>query len=80
MIDRYGKKVKKIMDIWSDNTTYYFWLLVEIAILTARNKIGEIKGEIPPDLHERIIIDADKINDIEDRVTRHNVHSISSMC
>lgn len=73
MIDRYGKKVKEVVDIWSDKKTYYFWLLVEIAILIARNKIGEIKREIPPDLHESIFINADKINDVEENITKHNI-------
>jgi len=41
MIDRYTRKL--MGELWTEKTKFRFWLLVEIAVLRARQKLGEIE-------------------------------------
>ena len=71
MIDRYtGTLMGKL---WSEEIKFRFWLLVEIAVLKARQKLGEIKGEIHDNFDIEIVIDPAEINRIEKEITKHDV-------
>jgi adenylosuccinate lyase len=59
--------------LWSEEIKFRFWLLVEIAVLKARQKLGEIKGEIHDNFDIEIVIDPAEINRIEKEITKHDV-------
>lgn len=71
MLKRYSKKGME--DTWSEYSRFYNWLVVEIAVLRARHRIGELKHDIPSDLIESIKIDPIEINRIERDITKHDV-------
>lgn len=71
MLKRYSRN--EMSNVWSEANKFFNWLLVEVAVLKARRKIGELIHEIPPDLAEKININPEEINRIEKEVTKHDV-------
>ncbi|HAJ44695.1 MAG: Adenylosuccinate lyase [Candidatus Azambacteria bacterium GW2011_GWE1_42_9] len=71
MLKRYGRD--EMSNIWSEANKFFNWLLVEIAVLKARRRIGEFIHEIPSDLAEKISIQPEEINRIEREITKHDV-------
>jgi adenylosuccinate lyase len=58
---------------WSEANKFYNWLLVEIAVLKARQRLGELPHEVPEGLAEKISIQPEEINRIENEITKHDV-------
>lgn len=71
MLKRYSRLVME--KIWSEGNKFRCWLLVEIAVLQARHRFGELPFDVPADLAERITIDPAEINRIEKEITKHDV-------
>jgi adenylosuccinate lyase len=71
MLKRYSRN--KMSEIWSEENKFRCWLFVEIAVLNARHKIGEMPYEVPIRELCEIAIDAGEINRIEKEITKHDV-------
>lgn len=71
MLKRFGKP--EMSGIWEPSARFLKWLLAEDAVLRAKNELGYIRVNIPPDYLSRVVIDPDEINRIEDDVTKHDV-------
>ncbi|MFH1298436.1 MAG: adenylosuccinate lyase [Patescibacteria group bacterium] len=71
MLKRYSRD--GMSGIWSEANKFFNWLLVEIAVLKARRRIGELIHEVPLGLEERINIKPEEINRIEKEITKHDV-------
>lgn len=71
MLKRYSRD--QMSYVWSEKNKFFNWLLVEIAVLKARRKIGELNNKIPLKLAEKIHIDPEEINRIEKEITKHDV-------
>ncbi len=71
MISRY--KIEEIDKIWSDDNKFKKWFEVELAVLSAREKLGEIPKGTAKSL-EGIEVSAERIKEIEKK-TRHDVVS-----
>ncbi|MEJ2306401.1 MAG: adenylosuccinate lyase [candidate division WOR-3 bacterium] len=69
MISRY--KVEEIDKIWSDDNKFKKWFEVELAVLSAREKLGQIPAGTVKSL-EGIEVSVDRIKEIEKK-TRHDV-------
>jgi adenylosuccinate lyase len=71
MLKRYtGKDMESI---WSEDNKFRNWLLVEIAVLKVRRRLGELPHEVPDGLADKISIDPKEINRIEKEITKHDV-------
>lgn len=71
MLARYG--TDEMRGIWSEEQKFRNWIRVEVAVLRARVKTGELSIKIPDDLEKSINIDVAEINRIESEVTKHDV-------
>lgn len=71
MISRY--KIEEIDKIWSDDSKFKKWLKVELAVLSAREELGQIPAGTAESL-EGIEVSAERIKEIEKK-TRHDVVS-----
>lgn len=71
MLKRYSGK--EMENIWSEDNKFRNWLLVEIAVLKVRQRLGELPHEVPEGLAEKISIDPKEINRIEKEITKHDV-------
>lgn len=71
MLKRYSRD--DMRRVWSEENKFRTWLVVEIAVLEARRKRGELAHEVPADLAARVTIDSDEINRIERDITKHDV-------
>lgn len=71
MLKRYSRD--GMNGIWSEMNKFYNWLLVEIAVLKVRQRLGELSHEVPDGLAEKISINPNEINRIEKEVTKHDV-------
>lgn len=71
MLKRYSRDGMR--RIWSEENKFRTWLAVEVAVLEARRKRGELTHEVPADLAAQITIDPDEINRIERDITKHDV-------
>ena len=69
MISRY--KIEEIDKIWSDDNKFKKWFEVELAVLSAREKLGQIPAGTVKSL-EGIKVSVDRIKEIEKK-TRHDV-------
>jgi len=69
LISRY--KIEEIDRIWSDENKFKKWLEVELAVLSAREKLGQIPTGTSKSL-EGIEVSAERIKEIEKK-TRHDV-------
>ena len=70
MIDRYSRKEMK--EIFSENNKYQKWLDVELAVVKARMKLGEIPKEAYKKIKKKAAFDVEQIKEIE-KVTRHDM-------
>lgn len=73
MLKRYSKD--QMEQVWSEDSKFHNWLLVELAILEVRQRLGEFSYTVPRKLVEDIVIDAKEINRIEKEITGHDVIS-----
>lgn len=71
MLKRYSRD--GMANTWSEANKFYNWLLVEIAVLKARQRLGELPHEVPEGLAEKISIQPEEINRIENEITKHDV-------
>lgn len=71
MIPRY--KIEEIDKIWSDDNKFKIWFEVELAVLSAREKLGQIPKGTAKSL-EGIKVSSERIKEIEKK-TRHDVVS-----
>jgi adenylosuccinate lyase len=71
MIPRYS--IAEIDKIWSDDNKFKTWFKVELSVLSAREKLGEIPEGTAKSL-EGIEVSAERIKEIEKK-TRHDVVS-----
>ena len=71
MIPRYS--IEEIDKIWSDDNKFRTWFKVELAVLKAREELGQIPSGIAKSL-EGIEVSAERIKEIEKK-TRHDVVS-----
>lgn len=71
MLKRYSGE--GMTTIWSEKNKFFMWLLVELAVLRARKKTGELIHEVPSGLEEEVIIEPEEINRIEKQITKHDV-------
>jgi len=71
MIPRY--KIEEIEKIWSDDNKFKIWIEVELAVLSAREKLGDIPKGTAESL-EGIEVSSERIKEIE-KETRHDVVS-----
>ena len=69
MISRY--KIEEIEKIWSDDNKFKKWFEVELAVLSAREELGQIPTGTAKSL-EGIEVSTDRIKEIEKK-TRHDV-------
>ena len=70
MIDRYSRKEMK--EIFSENNKYQKWLDVELAVVKARMKLGEVPEKAYKKIKNNASFDVEEIKDIE-KVTRHDM-------
>lgn len=70
MIERYTRP--EMGRIWTNENRYAAWLKVELAICEAWAKLGRIPPEALENIRSRCAIDADRIEEIEER-TRHDI-------
>jgi adenylosuccinate lyase len=71
MLKRYT--LKEMDYVWSEDNKFRNWLLVEIAVLKARQITGEIEHDVPIGLIDKIQINPAEINRIEKEITKHDV-------
>jgi adenylosuccinate lyase len=71
MLFRYSRK--EMEGVWSEENKFRKWLKVELAVLNARNNLGELPHKIPKGLMEKIIIVPAEIDRIEKEITKHDV-------
>ncbi|MEK7097608.1 MAG: hypothetical protein AAB906_02060, partial [Patescibacteria group bacterium] len=71
MLPRYTRE--EMGKVWSEEGKFRKWLLIEIAVLQVRHKLGELKNDVPPGLLRKIKINPEEINRIEREVTKHDV-------
>jgi len=71
MLKRYSRD--EMSSIWSEEEKFFNWLLVEIAVLNARRKIGELTHEIPLDLAGKVVINPEEINRLEKEGVGHDM-------
>ncbi len=71
MIERYG--TDEMRGIWGEKEKFINWVGVEVAVLRAKVKLGELDVKIPEDLGDFIDIIVDEINRIEKEVIKHDV-------
>lgn len=72
MIERYSRPETK--KVWSDGYKYLTWARVEIAVLQAKVNLRMLDVKIPDDLIEKIIIDVEAIEELEE-TNRHDMIS-----
>ncbi len=70
MIDRYSRKEMK--EIFSEYNKYQKWLDVELAVVKARMKLGEIPEKAYKKIKKNASFDVEQIKEIE-KVTRHDM-------
>ncbi len=70
MIERYTRP--EMGKIWTNENRYLAWLKVELAICDAWAKLGRIPLEALENIRSKSSIDADRIEEIEER-TRHDI-------
>lgn len=71
MLQRYSRKA--MADVWSDESKFHHWLLVEITVLRVRHELGELSHLVPEGLEDQVLIDPKEINRIEKEKTGHDV-------
>jgi len=70
LIDRYSRKEMK--EIFSENNKYQKWLDVELAVVKARMKLGEVQKKAYKKIKKNASFDVEQIKEIE-KVTRHDM-------
>ncbi len=70
MIERYSRK--EISDIWQLDAKFNYYLQVELAVLKAYNKLGEVSGEALQYIQEHASFSVERIDEIEKEV-KHDV-------
>ncbi|MGM0445686.1 MAG: adenylosuccinate lyase [Bacillota bacterium] len=70
MIDRYSRE--EMNKIFSEKNKFQKWLDVELAVVKARMKLGEVPNEAYKNIKEKASFDVQRIKEIE-TVTRHDM-------
>ena len=70
LLDRYSRAEMK--DIFSEENKFHKWLAVELAVVKARMKLGEIPKESYQKIEKNASFDVNRIKEIEKR-TRHDM-------
>lgn len=70
MIERYSRK--EISDIWQLDAKFNYYLQVELAVLKAYNKLGEVSDEALQYIQEHASFSVERIDEIEKKV-KHDV-------
>lgn len=70
MIDRYSRE--EMQKIFSEKNKYQKWLDVELAVVKARMKLGEVPKEAYKQIKKKASFDVERIKEIE-KVTRHDM-------
>lgn len=71
MLKRYSRK--DMGELWSERNKFFYWLLVEVAVLRTRVELGEIGLDVPRGIEKTVKIDPEEINRIEKEKTKHDV-------
>lgn len=71
MLKRYS--TKNMEKLWSEESKFFNWLSVELAVLRVRHEIGELPHPVPDSIEQQIKIDPNEINRIEKEITKHDV-------
>ncbi len=72
MIVRY--KGKELDEIWSDQSKYEHWRLVEIAVLEAKAKLGLVPLRVVDDVRRNAVFTVEEINE-QDKILRHDMNA-----